>query len=199
MADFDTGDVVRLGAKIAFDSTYDIVNVFNLRINSGGNLPFATASLDLQEWLDDFYGYLTTYMVNDCVADSVSVKNETQDLVFGSMSWGTWSGGGHVGDPTPPGVALLGFCRTKYSRVQIRKYLGVFTDEYLTSGYWNSTIRGACDNAMSYLLNQQTMTNGLVLQGVAYNPTTGTARFGLTPSTSQEPVYQRRRRRGRGS
>jgi hypothetical protein len=199
MADFETGDVVRLGVVQTFDNEHDIVNVLHLLIIAGGPMTFATASLDFQEYVDDLYTPLASLLSDLQDADHISAANVTQDLVFGNFAFDTYTGGSNIADALPPTDTLLAFGRTSRPRVQIRKYLGVFCEGDQADGLWSSTVRAAGLTYINYHIAQQTMTNGLVLQGVAYNRTAGTSYGARSGSTSQAVCTQRRRRRGRGS
>jgi len=199
MADFEVDDIVRLGAVQVFDSAVDVVNVFHLRIKAGGPLAFAAASLDFQEYLDGLFNPLATLLSSVQVADSISVQNVTQGTVWGSIAWDTYSGGSNIADPLPPTDTLLAFARTAASRVQIRKYLGVFCEADQGAGEWSAAVRAAGLTFMNYHIVRQVMSNGLDLQGIAYNRATGAANLGISGATSLAVCTQRRRRRGRGS
>lgn len=199
MADFENGDVVRLGAVQLLDGTHQIVNVFHMQINSGGPMAFAQASLDFQEYLDLLYTPLSGSITNTQTADRVGVANVTQGLVFGNMSWGTYTGGAASNERTTPQAAMLVFGRTTISRVQIRKYLGVFTEINQQGGVWAVGLRTLGLTFISTHILPQTMTQGLTLQGVAYRPTPVRVLTALSGSVSVNTVIQRRRRLGTGA
>lgn len=199
MADVETGDILRVAAVMRISEISDIVNTWHLRVSAGGGIAWAEASLDIQEYMDDLYAYLTTYITDEQEADHLEMVNMTQDTTYGSFAWDTWTGGTNVNDPTAWQVSALGFVRTYKPRVQIRKYLGVFTDDQMTDGMWGSTLRSAIINMMTYHQGSQAMTQSLTLKGVAYNATAGTYQNGVSTSCSAAPVIQRRRRPGTGS
>lgn len=199
MADFDTGDIVRLGCVMRNRGLVDIVNVLHLEILSGGGLAAPAAYEDFQEYCDNLYATIGANLVNTQLADRISVANVTQSTVWGAISWDVFAGGGDAGDQTADQVALMVFGRTPISRVQIRKYLGVFSESSITDGIWGSAIRSNCQNYIDYLITPDVMTNGLELVGVAWSELYTRATRALTGATSAEPVIQRRRRRGRGS
>lgn len=199
MADFDTGDVVRLGCVLKFDGLYDIVNVYHVKILSGGNLPFATASLDYVEYCDALYAFIAEKQVNNITPGSIGIKNITQNTVWGNVAFDVYAGGSSTADSVALQVALLAWGRTSISRVQIRKYLGVFSETDIADGLWIATLRGVCETMMAYHITAQTMTEGQVLQGCAYSLSLARVTFALSATTSEVPVIQRRRRQGRGS
>ncbi len=199
MADFDTGDVVRLGCVMRFDELFDIVNALHVKIVSGGGLAFAAFTLDVQQYCDALYANISGRLSERVTDDRISIKNVTQSTVWGAIAWGAFTGGINVGDPTALATALLAWGRTQISRVQIRKYLGVFTETDMEGAVWNATARAAGQNYIDYHIVENLMDEGTVLQGVAYSPSLVRATPALTGATSAFPVTQRRRRQGRGS
>lgn len=199
MADFDTGDVVRLTTNQRFQTSYAIVNTWHLRIDSGGGLAFAAFSLDLQQYADALFNPLATVLSNAQTAYNLNVVNVTQGTVWPNFAWSSYTGGSGATDTLAPQVALLAFGRTQLPRVQIRKYLGVFTEAATTNGLFIGAIVSAGLALMTYHIAGQTMGGGSVLRGVAYNYALSRATYALTPACSSVPVIQRRRRLGRGA
>lgn len=199
MTDFLSGDIVRLGAVMRYNSTDDIVGVWHARIESGGPMAFAAAAQDFAEYIDDLYRSLVSYYSTVVVGDHISIKNMTKDEVWGNIAWGPAFTGTNVSDRLPLQVALLAWGRTAKSRVQIRKYFGPFTEVDQTAGAWAAGIQSAVAARMAYHIASQTMTNGLELRGVAYNRTLGTYTYAIGATATTNPVVQRRRRQGRGA
>jgi len=199
MADFDNGDVVRLGASFLYQSSEQVVNVWTVKIESGGSLTFAQGSLELAEYVDELYQLCIGWYKTTFTSDRISVKNETQNTVWGSIAFENVLAGTQITDPLPQQVALLGWGRTPISRVQIRKYFGPLTENALSAGQWSSSVRASFQDVMDYHITSQTMTGGLELRGVAYNKPLDRATPALTATTAVVPVVQRRRRLGRGS
>lgn len=199
VADFDNGDIIRLGAVMRYDGTDDMVNVWHVRIESGGPMAFAAASADFAEYVDDLYRSLVSYYSTVTVGDHISCKNVTQATVWAAFAWSPAFTGTNAIDRLATQMALLAWGRCAKSRVQIRKYFGPFTEQNMTSGLWVAAIQSACVARMFYHIAAQTMTNGLELKGVAYNRTAGTYEYALGATASTNPVVQRRRRVGRGA
>lgn len=199
MADFDTGDIVRLGAVQKYAGVSDIVGVLHLRINAGGGLAFAQASLDFQEYCDTLYALFEAQVSVLQLPEHISVQNVTQSTVWGNIAWDAYDGGTSAADVLAAQTAMLVWGRTAISRVQIRKYLGVLTEPFLTTGAWTAAARAAGLNFINYHIAAQAMTEGLVLQGVAWSPSLSRATTAVSGTTSPIPVTQRRRRTGRGS
>lgn len=199
MAQVDVGDILRLGCVQIFNGTVDIVNVFHVQVTGGGDKAYWEITDDIQEYTAALFDTIDTYLSDMVNADRISISNETQDLVFGSIEWSGYTGGSGAGDVTAPGVGVLTWARTLYPRVQMRKYLGPFTESDMTDGTWTGGITTACLALMDYHVGSRTMTDGLVLTGVAYNKALARVAGAISTAVSANPVYQRRRRLGSGS
>lgn len=199
MADFQEGDVVRLGATMIYDSTEEVANIYYLLITGGGDKTFAQADAGFQDWMDAVMETLDTELSDLMLADRISVANVTQLTVFGNIPWGVFTQGGAAGEQTPSGACCLTFARTHKPRVQIRKYYGVFPVAALVDGEWDGGVTAACGAALDYHIQEHAMTNGMEMRGVAYNREFGTHEFAHSVATRGEPAYQRRRKRGVGS
>lgn len=199
VADIENNDVLRVAAISKVETVHDIVNVWHFRVDTGGPSTFPAASTMIQNYMDALYTYLTAVLSDRMVADRLSVANVTQGTVFGSIAWGSWAGGSNAGEMTALGVACLAWGRTSTPRVQIRKYCGPFTESNIVDGSWLSTVRTPCENMMAYHILQQIPAVGWSVTGCAWNRTASTYTFATSATAATEPVYQRRRRRGRGS
>ena len=199
MANIENGDVLRIGATMSYENVFELTNVYHCLVTGGGDKAFSEIIDDIQEYMDAIMADIDTLLLDECRANYLSVANPTQGLVFGSIEWGAFAQGGASADPTAVGVCCLGYARTLAPRVQIRKYYGVFAETQMAAGLWSSAVRTAIVTLMGYHILPQTMTDGLVLMGVAFNRTLKTYQLGQSVTTSAEPTYQRRRRRGRGS
>lgn len=199
MADFDNGDIIRIAAVLRHNSADDMVNVWHARIEAGGPMAFAAAALDFAEYVETLYRPIVAYYSIVTVGDHISVKNMTQSTVWAAFAWNPAFTGSSGADRLPTQVAVLAWGRTQKSRVQIRKYMGPFTENNQVGGSWDGAIQSAMASVMSVHIGTQTMTNGLQLKGVAYNRTAGTYEYAVGATATTNPVVQRRRRRGRGA
>lgn len=199
MADFEDGDIIRIGAVLTYDGSEDVVNVYHLRMNGGG--PFSWAVIDgyLQGYMDGVMATLDTELSDLITAKELQVSNVTQLTVFGAIAWGVFAQGGAAGAPTAAGVTCFGFARTRVPRVQIRKYYGVFPQASMVDGQWDAGVTDAVGDSMDYHIAEQLLGGVCQLQGVAWNRDLLTYQFGQTVRVNSEPSYQRRRRRGVGS
>lgn len=199
MADFNDGDIIRIAGVMVFDSVFEITNVWHVKIQGGGPMTFAQATPELQEYMDLLFDDLDTRLADNQEVDHLAIQNMTTDEVFGSIDWGTFAQGGNAGDHTALGVCVFAWARTRVPRVQIRKYLGVFCEPEMLNGAWTASLLGDVNQMMATHIDVQTMTGGLQLQGVAFNRSTLVGTLAVSHASSNEPAYQRRRKRGRGS
>ena len=199
MAEVDNGDILRIGATWSFEGVHEITNVWHAKVVAGGGITYAQAALDVQSYMADIYVELEPQLSTAMVTDFLTLSNVTQDTTFGAIAWQGEIVGDDAGEKMPPGVACFAWARTLKPRVQIRKYFGVFSEDGLVGGAWSAVVRGDCDAAM--VIHIQDYADGplLTLKGVAYSRLLTTSVEAISVSTSEEPAYQRRRKRGRGS
>lgn len=199
MADVNDGDVIRIAGVMQLNLIHEVTNVWHMLVVSGGPMTFAAATPDFQEYMDLMFFDLDSRLTDHQTADRLEIQNVTTEEVFGSVDWGTFTGGSGVGDHNPLGVCAFAWGRTRTPRVQIRKYMGVFTEADITDGVWTGGLLSDLEDMMQEHIESNVMTGGLVLQGVAWNRTAKTHTLATSVSTAAEAAYQRRRKRGRGS
>lgn len=199
MADINDGDVIRIAAVMQLDLVHEITNVWHVLVVSGAPMTFAAATPDFQEYMDLMWFDLDARLSDHQTADRLEIQNVTTNEVFGSIDWGDFTAGAGVGDHNPLGVCAFAWGRTRTPRVQIRKYMGVFTEAELLDGRWTSVLLAELQTMIDEHIGQNTMSAGLVLQGVAWNRTLKTYTVATSGAVQAEAAYQRRRKRGRGS
>lgn len=199
MADFDLGDIVRIGAVLRYDGSEDVVNVYHVEITNGGGVTWALMADSIQTYMDGIMTTIDTELSTLILAGELQVTNVTQSAVYGAIAWGDFAQGGGAGEPTAAGVTCFVFARTRTPRVQIRKYYGVFPQGSMVDGSWDAGVTDAAGDSMDYHIVEQNAGNSVYLTGVAYNRTLLTHAYGVTVAVRTEPSYQRRRRRGVGS
>lgn len=199
MADINVGDVLRVAGVMSIDNTWEVTNVWHMLVEAAPNGDFGDNVDDIQEYFDLLVATTDTFYTNNQFAERLEVQNVTTDAVFGSIDWGTFAQGGSAQQHTAMGVCVFAWARTRTPRVQIRKYFGVFTEDDMIDGVWQAGVLGACNASMAVHVASQTMTDGLELQGVAWNRTAKTHTLPTNHTSSNEPAYQRRRKRGKGS
>jgi hypothetical protein len=199
MANVENGDILRVGATWAFEEDYEVTNVWHMLVQAGGGIDFAAASLDIADYMEDIYTEMLVELSNAMITDFLTLSNVTQALTFGAFAWQSELQGASEVGSTAPGVCLFAWARTLVPRVQIRKYLGIFTENSVSAGKWSAGSRLGAQGAMDIHITPYSAGPALTLQGVAYNRALDTHTLPLSATTSSEPAYQRRRRRGRGS
>lgn len=199
MADINVGDVLRVAGVMNIDGQYEITNVWHMLVEAAPNGAFLDNVADIQQYFDLLVATTDTFFTDNQFADHLEVQNVTTLDVFGSIDWGTFAQGGAAQQHTALGVCVFAWARTRRPRVQIRKYFGVFTENDLADGVWQAGVLGACNASMAVHVASQTLTNGLELQGVAWNRAASTYQLPINHTSSAEPAYQRRRKRGVGS
>jgi len=199
MADFENGDIVRIGAVMTFDASEDVVNVYHVRIIEGGPTTWAVMDGVIQSYMDGIMTTLDTELSTLMTAKELQVSNVSQTTVFGAIDWGDFAQGGGAGEQTASGVCCFAFARTRKPRTQIRKYYGVFPQASLVDGKWDAGVLAAVTDSMDYHIVEHVMVGGVELLGVAWDRVHATYEPGITVAVRAEPGYQRRRKRGVGS
>jgi hypothetical protein len=199
MADFDNSDIVRLAFVQRYGTGTSIVNVVHVRLESGANIDFATFAVAAGEYGGYLYAPLAPVITNAQVADYIAVTNVTQGRVWGQANWLGYTGGNAATEALPPQVCLLCWGRTTLPRVQLRKYLGVFTEANMNSGIWAAAIVAAGVTWMGNHIAPWASTGGTTFKGGAYRDSDGRFTTAVSVASTQNPVIQRRRRVGTGT
>lgn len=199
VAEIDNGDILRIGATWQFEGAYEVTNVWHAKVVAGGGITYAAGALDVQDYMADIYVQIEPRLSSSMLTDFLTLSNVTQDTTFGAIAWQGLIQGDVVSQVTAPGVTLFAWARTLKPRVQIRKYFGVFTEDDMVDGVWSGAVRAVADAAMVVHVQDYVGGPALTLRGVAFNRTLLTHVEAISVSTSAEPAYQRRRKRGRGS
>ena len=199
MADVDNGDILRIGANFLLEGSYQLANVFHVRVTTGGGIDFADATDDIAEYIDDIYDGVMTYLTDEMSSYNLTLQNLTQATVAGAFAFATPLNGVASDSMLPYGVACLTWARTFKPRVASRKYWGAFTEAGLDNGLWTGSVINACVQAHEQHATAFTGSNSLTVLGVAWNRLLETYTTLQAVAAVSEPAYQRRRRRGRGS
>lgn len=193
------GEVIEAAARLEFDATEDVVNVYQMQLTSGGPVADADVLNDVVEYLEIAYTLILTLLSVLTTFRDIRVSNVTQQTVLGIVPWDTLSAGDATADALAPGVAGLVSFGTTIPRVSPRKYLGVFTEAHINAsgllgGGWNT-------QAANYAAQ---MLGEVVVDGHGYtygylSPKTDNFEAAVTALFTNVPAYQRRRKQGRGS
>ena len=194
-------DILECAARMEFDASEDVVNVFQFEYQSVAPLTDQQGVDDVIEFLEAIYTIVRIAMVVLTTFRDIAVTNTTQGLAYGAFPWPTLVAGAELQDPMVPGSAMLSNFATLTPGVQLRKYWGVLSEGHT----------GADALFTAAALAQLAPANALML--IPFVATNGTWQFGhfssvplppafITPTAavvSAIPAYQRRRKQGRGS
>jgi hypothetical protein len=196
--DIQSGDIVRVTAKMAIGGVGAVQNVFYLRKEGIGEVPASLWPDDIGPWLEDIYGEVNSLLTDNLSYDSWGLFNITQDAPGPDNSWPTLIVGGSATDMYATGVAGLGLLRTERPRVVGRKYFGGLVEGGITESLLTPTMTAAIAAAIGHMLGSfiggaslDSWLPGVVDKSGAY--------WSFTEAVVKDiPAYQRRRKQGRG-
>lgn len=199
MADIENGDILRIGATWQYEGTYEVTNVWHVKVTAGGGIDYPAASLDIQDYMEAIYNDIDGALANDMITDYLTLANMTQLTTFGAFAWQNQLQGTLADALLAPGVCCFAWARTLKPRVQIRKYFGCYTIGNLLNGLFTAATLASVEAAMTTHIQSYALGPALTMIGVAYNRTLLTSTEAISVSSRAEPAYQRRRKRGSGS
>jgi hypothetical protein len=193
-----SGDIIRVTAVM--DSQHGhIENVYYFR----SDLPIPAADedymADLAVKLESVYGAILSNLSIDTIFTEVQGYNVTTDQPMPTIGWPTLTAGTGAAQSLPAGVSALAILRTGVKRVLGRKFFGLLQtgvldgDGFLTAGVVTA-VATAAGELIGGFLGSETLSGWL--PGV--RDKTGAFWAFIEAVASNNPGYQRRRRRGRG-
>jgi hypothetical protein len=198
MTDVNPADRVRITA-VLLGPAGEIQNVYYFRWD--GVLPVGdlVVMTDLAEYLDDAYSTINAAISSDYTYTQVRGFNVTQNIPMPTVSWPSLTSGGGGGVSNAAGVAGLIILRTGIARTFGRKYIGgIITANMNDDGFWQSALVTALVSFGSLFIGDFVGT----LAGPSYLPgiisKTGQFWAFIEAVVTNNPAYQRRRRKGRG-
>lgn len=192
------GDYARFTASLLYKGTDAIQNVFYIRNNNGDPASDDAVIACAEEFLEDIYGSIVSYLSEEVDFDFINVFIPTGDQALGNTVWPTLTAGTATGDVTAPGVSHLSYGRTGHSRSIGRKFWGAFSEAQINDGVWSAAQNAVCQLAAQKTWGTFVTTFGLSVQGVVYDRAAAQGRGVTSIVTTNIPAYQRRRRQGRG-
>lgn len=198
-----TGDVLRIVASLLWTDGNVNQNVFNALISGGGG-PWDDSDVadDAEDWLDNMYANLTTYMSDEIDGNEVLVYkwdtvNQDWDEVF-SQSW-TWDPSS-ITDQLPRGVAGLVRLWSVDPDVQGKKYMSGITEGNLQDGLFSAaTITALLAFAADWYLPFVGTATGATFTPGVWSVVGLVFRAAVDHiASSTIPAYQRRRKRNVG-
>lgn len=109
----------------------------------------------------------------------------------------TWVGTG-TGDRLPSGVAAMLTATKARSGYLDRKYLAGLTEAQVSGDEWVAGALTALGNAADDWVAEYTAGNGVLLQPISVNESTGIAKYLVSGAAVARVAYQRRRKPGVG-
>ena len=201
-----TGDILRVAARLLWNNSSDIVNVFHMLVSDDNSNTLENLIDDVLEAITDVYSNFDQYIPDNVTFADVNIQNVTQDESYGSFSWDTLTAGAGVADPISPGLSCFVYMPTFTPDVQGRKWFGPFQEDTLTDGLWVTALTSAVTTALQGMVAGFTGTNLTDLDyRIPHYVEDGVEL--VTPQfleinqavVSSNPGYQRRRRPGAGS
>lgn len=192
------GGIYEVRVRGRINNAADLVNVFQVKLLSGGPVDALDFGADLVDYFTQLYGYILP------ICNAVTVIN---DLIFSGLAGVNVAGpfsmsdidGDLTNNPVPFGVAGLISFPTGIKRVIMKKYWGVFDDSMLdASGNWSSTAVSAMATAAAHMAQPRTY-NGRSIEYGYYSPKVSAWVPAEGWNIKTLPAYQTRRRPGTGS
>jgi len=188
----NTGDVLRIEAKMFDDYGTDLVNTYHMQY-SGPTEDDVTVFGAARGWLEDLYGTFDDLLPDSTTFESIVGYNITQGIPLGEEPWVTLSTGGAVGDPLAPQLAPLIRFVTKVAKSQGRKYLPYLTEASSELfGLVNGTTLTALVSLASQAIQDRVAGEGTMSMG---NWNKDLARFAEWTSAIVDTAMRTQRRR----
>lgn len=193
------GDIVRVDLLGKFNTVNDVINTFQFRVNSSGDVDEADVLLDLAALLAAVATVVANIANVLMVWHGIRAQNITQDTLLGEASFTEPIAGTGTSGPQAAGVAALMNFKTNKPKVILKKYFGVLDEAVVDAqGLLTSSAQVTLAQVADILADPDNGTFASYTYGVL---STKTSAFEV-PSpgvVSPIPAYQRRRRQGRGS
>jgi hypothetical protein len=192
-------DVIEIAARMEYNGTDDVVNVFQYELQSGADVTDAQTVVDVLTIIEVIYAFLTVLQSTLLLYRDLRVTNVTHSVLLGTTGWPTLTAGTHVGDAAPPGSASLLNFFTNISKVAPKKYFGGFVVDVLDfNGSWNVSMGVQAASILGYML-VPVAVGGNTWQYGYLSPKTLSFKVPVSGTWRDVVAYQRRRKPGRGS
>lgn len=199
MGDVAQLDVVRVTAKMSFESTEDILNVYHMKHTGSASATDAAFSTAAATWLEVIYTTILSYLSDEVTFETIEFYNVTQDRPMAEIPWPTLTIGSDAGDALPLQCAALVSLPTGVKRVVGKKYIGGLTEtNSINGGHVSAAAQTALAAFVVQLLNDY-VSGTLTLTAGTYNDITAVFRELISGIVDQIFRSQRRRVRGVGS
>jgi hypothetical protein len=192
-------DLLRLTARLRFQASSDIQNVFYMHYAGGSPISDDDAIDDMGEYLEGGYSELVSRLADDVTFLDYRVVNLTADVDLGYNPWPVLTAGTNVNDTLMPGVAGLIRALTSNPGHEARKFVGPFSEGNTLNGTYQAGLVTALGDAGDAWYSPFLSTLGNSWQPVVYDRETTQKRVPVSVVASGNPAYQRRRRVGTGT
>lgn len=192
-------DLLRITARLRFQATADIQNVFFMHYAGGSPISNADAVTDMGEYLEDGYTEINPKLADDVTYLDYRVVNVTTGVDLGYNPWPTLVQGSNVNDTLMPGVAGLIRILTGDVKHEGRKFTGPYSEGNTLNGNYQPGVVTAMADAGAAWFSPFLSSLGNSWQPVIVDRTTGQERVPTSVVASNNPAYQRRRRVGSGT
>lgn len=193
-----SGNVMQMSARLEFDGTEDVMNVFQFRNDEVVGVDDQVMIDALITYLETLYTLINASLVTLMSYRDIRAANISSGEVFGTFPWPTLVNGLNAGAAMAPGVALLANFSTGVSRVTPRKYFGVFpTSTMAADGLFGAGVVAAVASVAAAMIGPLT-ASGISFTYGYRSPKTVDFEPVVAATVGDVPAYQRRRKQGRG-
>lgn len=196
----NAGDVLRLAVVFKDSNAGTNVNVLHVSVTGAGSGGDAGCLADIQDYIDDLYSNVKTWIHSSVTGLRIEVTNVTDGTTHGSIQFSpAWTGSAAT-LALPAANSMLIVHRTLLPRVQGRTYLPKMDTTAFGGNDWTATAITAGNAFASKFLTPFTAAgNGWDFLGIVWRSALGVHEPILSGQAMLEPAYQRRRKEGRGS
>jgi hypothetical protein len=192
-------NVLELSARMEFNGTEDVVNVFQFIKTDAGSITDSEAVDDVLDVLEGLYTFIIALYSVLLVFRDVRVFNRTTQELLGVHLWPTLVAGLQAQNATAPGVCAVVNFSTIVPKVSLRKYFGVLTEASVgPAGAFGVGTTSAVALMGAFLLEEHIEAAANWQYGY-FSPKTLSFVVPNGSSNDSIPGYQRRRKHGRGS
>jgi hypothetical protein len=193
-----TGSVVRLSAIMRDARLADVINTYDVLIDTVGDGGDDGFKVDAAQYLTAMYGNVDPYIIETAQCVSVGFYERAGPSVLTPIAWAgpTFT---DTSQELPYGTSALIYGRTERRHTLTRKYLGPFGESINNAGGLHANLVSALEGFIGSWLGPFTGDNNWEFHPVCWSTVTGGPIEILEGVIGATWAIQRRRRIGRGS